>query len=65
MPYSNNADNVSEEIRLLMEQHSRLVQSVPVTTDDDWSLAQPSPFRFVPSVVTDSTVLSEQPLPDA
>lgn len=50
-----NPENVDEATRLLMEAHARLVQSIESSNNDSWSLAQPSPLRFVPSIVTDST----------
>lgn len=55
-----NTAEVTEEVRRLMEEHARLVQSLQSSPDDTWSLAQRSPFQFVPSVVTDSTSLLEQ-----
>lgn len=51
---------ISEEVKRLMDEHARLVQAVQSSADDNWSLAQRSPLQFVPSVVTDSTTLSEQ-----
>jgi hypothetical protein len=55
MPDLKNPEEVDEETKLLMDAHARLVQQLQLSVDDHWSLAQPSPFRFVPSVVTDST----------
>ncbi len=55
MPDLENLADVDEDTKALMDAHARLVQSLQPSADNDWSLAQPSPFRFVPSVITDST----------
>ena len=52
--------DITEETARLMDAHGRLVQPLQSSQDDHWSLAQPSPFIFVPSVVTDSTNVPEQ-----
>ena len=58
----NREELIDEETRLLMDAHAQLVQSLQLSASEDhWSLAQPSPFRFVPSVVTDSTTVPDQP----
>ncbi len=52
----------TEEALELMEAHRQLIATYGVDIaqeEDTYSLAQPSPFRFVPTIATDQTV----PLP--
>jgi hypothetical protein len=52
--------NLPEEIKEMMEAHSRLVQPFyPIASEPNWSLEQPSPYLFVPSIITDSTCPTE------
>ncbi len=44
----------------LIEMHSRLVRSMETAADETWSLAQPSPFRAVPTITTDSIILASE-----
>jgi hypothetical protein len=55
MPEFDHLENVDEATQLLMEAHARLVQALEPSNDNGWSLAQPNPYRFVPSIITDST----------
>lgn len=48
----------SEEALELIEAHRKLMTMygcVPAQEDDTYSLAQPSPFRFIPTIASNRT----------
>lgn len=56
MVYANTANlPIPDDVMELMEAHQRLVGEVAALLareEDTYSLAQPSPFKFVPSVAS-------------
>jgi hypothetical protein len=64
MAYDNQSSTPqSKDIIELMEAHRSLVETYgyePAQEADTFSLAQPSPFRYVPTIATNHTA----PLPE-
>ena len=56
MVYANTATlPLSEEVMELIDAHRQLVaqqDAIPAHEEETFSLAQPSPFRYVPSIAS-------------
>ena len=47
-----NIEDMDEETKNMIEAHAALI-AAPSDSNEDWSLEQRSPYRYVPSIVTD------------
>jgi hypothetical protein len=52
-------ENTDFSIQELVNAHSKLIHSA-ATDQDDFSLAQPSPLKYVPSIASDKTTIGPE-----
>ena len=61
--YTEDLDTlkIDDQTKEWMEWHAAMVRSTETPQQQDkWSLAQPSPFPFVPSITTDCTTIEQR-----